>query len=102
MNTHWRSRDGYKASFMNMFALTDLQGRIAREISKRTGKNVRTGRYVDISDSFHIYGSYAGEFERFVKTVSERPFEDKTWSTEFAQPFFDEAAARLEKEKEAA
>ncbi|MCM8760643.1 MAG: thymidylate synthase, partial [Candidatus Omnitrophica bacterium] len=34
MNTHWRSRDAYKASFMNIFALTDLQRVIAEEISK--------------------------------------------------------------------
>ena len=25
MNTHWRSRDAYKAAFMNIFALTDLR-----------------------------------------------------------------------------
>ena len=99
MNTHWRSRDGYKASFMNIFALTDLQGRIAGEIAKRTGKKITVGRYVDISDSFHIYGSYAEEFKRFLKTVGERPFSEKTWSTEFAQPFFEEAALRLEKER---
>ena len=99
MNTHWRSRDGYKASFMNIFALTDLQSKIAGEISKRSGKKVSVGRYVDISDSFHIYGSYAEEFKRFQKTVGERPFEEKTWSTEFAQPFFEEAQARLKDEK---
>jgi thymidylate synthase len=99
MNTHWRSRDGYKASFMNIFALTDLQAKIAREISKRSKKKVSVGRYVDISDSFHIYGSYAEEFKRFQKTVGERPFEEKTWSTEFAQPFFEEAQARLKNEK---
>jgi thymidylate synthase len=99
MNTHWRSRDGYKASFMNIFALTDLQARIAGEISKRTGKKIIVGRYVDISDSFHIYGSYAEEFKRFLKTVTERSFEEKTWSTEFAQPFFEEAQARLKDEK---
>ncbi|MHC4124536.1 MAG: thymidylate synthase, partial [Planctomycetota bacterium] len=58
MNTHWRSRDLYKAWFMNVYALTDLQRIIADEISKKTGKNVSVGRYVDISDSLHIYGSY--------------------------------------------
>lgn len=99
MNTHWRSRDGYKASFMNIFALTDLQARIAKEISKRTGKEISVGRYTDISDSFHIYGSYADEFKRFLKTVRERPFEEKTWSTEFAAPFFEDAQARLKNEK---
>ena len=99
MNTHWRSRDGYKASFMNIFALTDLQRRIADGISEKTGKKVAVGRYVDISDSFHIYGSYAEEFKRFLKTVGERPFQDKTWSTEFAQPFFEEARERLKSER---
>lgn len=98
MNTHWRSRDGYKASFMNMFALTDLQQNLAKEIAKKTGKDIIVGRYVDISDSFHIYGSYAEEFKRFLKTVRERPFEEKTWSTEFARPFFEDAAARLKNE----
>jgi len=98
MNTHWRSRDGYKASFMNIFALTDLQARIAKEISERTGKDVAVGRYVDISDSFHIYGSYAEEFRRFLKTVGERPFEEKTWTSEFAAPFFEDAKVRLKNE----
>ncbi|MHC4207905.1 MAG: thymidylate synthase, partial [Planctomycetota bacterium] len=34
MNTHWRSRDLYKAWFMNVYALTDLQRIIADGISK--------------------------------------------------------------------
>lgn len=98
MNTHWRSRDAYKASFMNIFALTALQSDIAQKIAKNTGKKISVGRYVDISDSFHIYGSYAEEFKRFLKTVGERPFEEKTWPTEFAQPFFEEAKVRLQNE----
>jgi thymidylate synthase len=85
---------------MNIFALTDLQSKIASEISKRTGKTITVGRYVDISDSFHIYGSYAEEFKRFLKTVGERPFSEKTWSTEFAAPFFEEAQARLKNERD--
>jgi thymidylate synthase len=99
MNSHWRSRDAYKASFMNIFALTDLQAMIAGEISKRINKEVTVGRYVDISDSFHIYGSYAEEFKRFLKTVADRSFAEKTWSSEFAQPFFEDAKARLKDEK---
>lgn len=99
MNTHWRSRDAYKASFMNMFALTDLQRRIAEELSKNTGKEVVAGRYADISDSFHIYGSYAEEFANFLKLVKERPFEERTWETKFAQPFFEDAVARIRNEK---
>jgi hypothetical protein len=33
--------------------------------------------------------------------VGERPFPEKTWSTKFAQPFFDDARAKLEKERQA-
>jgi thymidylate synthase len=100
MNTHWRSRDAYKASFMNIFALTDLQATIAKAISKNIKKDVSVGRYVDISDSFHIYGSYAEEFKRFLKTVGERSFAEKTWTSEFATPFFEDAKLRLEKERD--
>ena len=99
MNTHWRSRDAYKASFMNIFALTDLQRMIAEEIAKRLGREVKVGRYVDISDSFHIYGSYFADFNNFLKRVGERPFSEKTWSTDFALPFFEDARAKLEEEK---
>ena len=99
MNTHWRSRDAYKASFMNIFALTDLQRTMAEEISKRLGRQVDIGRYVDISDSFHIYGSYYEEFKKFLKIVNERTFEDRTWPTEFAKPFFEDAKAKIKNEK---
>lgn len=98
MNTHWRSRDAYKASFMNMYALTDLQRSITEKIADGLGREVRVGRYVDISDSFHIYGSYHNEFKNFLKTVGERSFEDRTWPTEFARPFFEDAMARIKKE----
>ena len=98
MNTHWRSRDAFKASFMNIFALTDLQKVIAEKISKRSGLDVKAGRYVDISDSFHIYGSYAAEFEKFAKVVSERSFDERTWSSEFAESFFVDAREKLKNE----
>ncbi|MDD5421936.1 MAG: hypothetical protein PHT32_00730, partial [Candidatus Omnitrophica bacterium] len=63
------------------------------------GAEVRVGRYVDISDSFHIYGSYIEDFKKFLKTVNERSFEERTWPTEFAKPFFEDACAKLENEK---
>jgi len=79
MNTHWRSRDAFKAAFMNMYALTDLQGKMAEQISETSGRNVQPGRYVDISDSYHIYGSYIrkGEMERFFHILDKREFEDR-------------------------
>lgn len=100
MNTHWRSRDAYKASFMNMFALTDLARFIAGEISKKINREVRVGRYVDISDSFHIYGSYFLEFQNFLKLIETRSFEQRTWRSEFAESFFEEAKKRILSEKE--
>lgn len=99
MNTHWRSRDAYKASFMNIFALTDLQRTMAQAISKNIGKPVTVGRYVDISDSFHIYGSYLTEFRNFLKMVKERSFAERTWSSDFAKPFFEDAKVKLQNEK---
>ena len=98
MNTHWRSRDGYKASFMNIFVLTCLQELIAQRISDNLGREIKVGRYVDISDSFHIYGSYYEEFKGFLQTVEARSFEERTWNTEFAEPMFQEARERLKKE----
>jgi len=102
MNSHWRSRDAYKAAFMNMYALTDLQRWLAEKISEKMGKNVAVGRYVDISDSYHIYGAYFQEFsERFLKLVKERPFEKRVWRTDDrrVQAAIKRAQEELEKEK---
>ena len=100
MNTHWRSRDGYKAASMNLFAFTDLQRMIAERIAERREEEVLVGRHVDITDSFHIYGSYYREFEKFLETVKKRSFEERTWLSEEAEPFFEEGRKRLAREKE--
>lgn len=109
MNAHWRSRDAYKAAFMNMFALTELQKEIAQMISKRIGKEVLVGQYVDISDSYHIYGSYIEDFSnRFLKSLERRDFYSKdirktrtiTSDNPIVKRDFMEADAELEKEKQ--
>jgi thymidylate synthase len=99
LNTHWRSRDAYKAAYMNAFALTDLQRLIAERIAARTGKAVRVGRYADLVDSFHIYGSYFSEFKGFLSLVEKRNFEERTWPSSYAEPMFAEARERLKQEK---
>ncbi|UCH12486.1 MAG: hypothetical protein JSW18_00625 [Candidatus Omnitrophota bacterium] len=99
MNTHWRSRDAYKAAFMNIFALTDMQRVVAERLTKEIGEEVKVGRYVDITDSFHIYGSYYGEFKNFLDTVKKRTFEQRTWDSKFAEPFFKEARKRVKEEQ---
>jgi thymidylate synthase len=98
MNTHWRSRDAFKAAFMNIFALTELQKKVAEALAQKMSQEIKIGRYVDISDSFHIYGSYYGEFSDFLETLRRRKFEERTWSTDFAKPFFEEARKKVKKE----
>ena len=96
MNTHWRSRDLYKAWFENVIALTTLMRKIAEKLAEKTGKTVRLGRYMDISDSLHIYGSYFREIEgdpkrgikSFFERLESRSFEDRTWNSDFVKPYF--------------
>jgi thymidylate synthase len=96
MNTHWRSRDLYKAWFENVIALTTLMRKIAKQISEASSREVRLGRYVDVSDSLHIYGSYFRELEgdpergikSFFENLESRSFEQRTWTSEFVRPHF--------------
>jgi thymidylate synthase len=87
MNTHWRSRDLYKAWFMNVYALTDLQRQMAQAIAEKKGEPVRVGRYVDISDSLHIYGSYFKEVIPEVKKMRLSSFRERAW--ESSHPAFE-------------
>jgi thymidylate synthase len=83
MNTHWRSRDAFKAAYMNIYAFTELQRSLAQQISDKCGEEIEVGRYVDISDSYHIYGADHKEFQdRFLKSVNERTFEQRTWCSD--------------------
>jgi thymidylate synthase len=79
MNVRFRSNDAYKAAFMNIFALVELQSRIARRIADLSGSEVRLGRYCHMADSFHIYGSNLAEFQgRFLGAIRKRTFEERT------------------------
>jgi len=81
MNTHWRSRDLYKAWFMNVYVFTDLQRIIAEQISKKINQPVTPGRYVDISDSLHIYGSYFDKVVKEVEKMRKSPFTERAWKS---------------------
>ena len=79
MNVRFRSNDAYKAAFMNIFALVQLQPRIAARIAALSGKPVDVGRYCHMVDSYHLYGSYFKEFEgRFQGMLQKRSFEQRT------------------------
>ncbi len=96
MNAHWRSRDLFKAWFENVIALTTLMRKIAGSIADKIQKPVHVGRYVDISDSLHIYGSYFREIQgdpdkgikSFFEHLESRSFQDRTWDSAFIRPYF--------------
>ena len=100
LNSHWRSRDGYKAWFMNAFALTDLQRTIAGAISHKLGQQVRVGRYVDICDSFHIYGSYFEEVRPEFEKMKAGNWQERAWPTDHPalQMMFDETRDKIAKD----
>lgn len=96
LNTHWRSRDLYKAWFMNAFAFTDLQRHMAAALTELIHKPVSVGRYMDISDSLHIYGS--DQDDRLLDEIRKMQtsfWTDRAMETSEMQFMFDEAAAHL-------
>lgn len=87
MNTHWRSRDLYKAWYMNVYALTNLQQIIAERIARKLGRTVLVGRYVDVTDSLHIYGSYFDNAAVEVAKMKKTAFTERAW--ESTHPAFE-------------
>jgi thymidylate synthase len=63
MHAHMRSNDALKAAFMNMYAFTELQRRLAERLG------VGVGRYLHFADSYHVYGRDLKWFHRFVEQI---------------------------------
>ena len=101
MNVRFRSNDAYKAAFMNIFALTRLQAKIAQRIAELSGQPLEVGRYCHMADSFHIYGSNLAEFRaRFLGAIERRTFEQRTMRHEDVRDMMESARpAILEKAK---
>lgn len=99
MNVRFRSNDAYKAAFMNIFALTQLQRNIAARVTDLSGQRVDPGRYCHLADSFHIYGSNLAEFEgRFLGALKRRSFDQRTMRYEDVRDMMEAARpAILEK-----
>jgi len=92
MNVRFRSNDAYKAAFMNIFALVQLQRRIAQRIEELSGVPVALGRYCHMADSFHVYGSNLREFEaRFLGALQKRSFEQRTMRYEDVRELMEDA-----------
>ncbi len=101
MNVRFRSNDAYKAAFMNIFALVEMQRRIAARVAEIMDRPLRVGRYCHMADSYHIYGSYFREFEeRFLRALGKRTFAQRTMRYEDLRETMEEARpAILEKAK---
>jgi thymidylate synthase len=96
MNVRFRSNDAYKAAFMNIFALVQLQQRIAARVSELLEHPVRIGRYCHLADSYHIYGSNLREFEsRFLGALERRTFEQRTLRYADVREMMEEAIPQL-------
>ncbi len=92
MNARFRSNDAYRAAFMNIFALVQLQKMMAERISRLCGKSLGVGRYCHIADSYHIYGSNFREFEgRFLAALTKRTFEQRTLRYDAVRAMMEEA-----------
>jgi len=102
MNVRFRSNDAYKAAFMNIFALVEMQKRIADRVAEISGRAVKLGRYCHLADSYHLYGSYFREFEsRFLGALEKRTFEQRTLRYEDVREIMEAARpAILEKAKQ--
>ncbi len=96
MNVRFRSNDAYKAAFMNMFALVQLQQKMAARISALNGRPLLLGRYCHMADSYHLYGSYFKEFQgRFLGALEKRTFEQRTMRYEDLRELMEEARPRI-------
>ena len=74
LHVHIRSNDAFKCCFMNMFAMTELQRRVASELQ------VNIGRYVHIADSFHVYERDWKWFQAFINQIKDKRSK-KYWMT---------------------
>ena len=66
MHSTWRSRDVFHAAWANMYALTELQKRIAERL------RCEVGEYIDFSDSAHVYESSYQDVSHFLKVCEKR------------------------------
>jgi thymidylate synthase len=66
---------------MIVYAFTDLQRVIAEELSSKLNRPVTVGRYVDISDSLHIYGRYFDEVSDEVEKMRRSAFTERSWES---------------------
>jgi hypothetical protein len=70
---------------------------VAEGVEENIGRKVRIGRYVDVSDSLHIYGSYFSEVQPEIEKMRDGDFSSRSWSTDHPafQMLTEEAEEKL-------
>jgi thymidylate synthase len=77
-HVHIRSNDAFKAAFMNGWAFIRDQLLMLNQLTELTGEELSMGRFRWFADSFHIYGSYFGEFKKFLEATENRKWKNRT------------------------
>jgi len=72
MESHWRSRDLFKAVGSNIAGMVAIGQWVAEELTKKFGTKIDLAQYVDISNSLHIYGSDFPEVEKVFTVLKKR------------------------------
>ena len=74
LHVHMRSNDALKATYMNMYAFTELQKYIANQLG------ISVGHYIHIADSYHVYERDWKWFNTFVEQIKSGESR-KRWRT---------------------
>lgn len=83
MHTYWRSRDLWKAWWLNAYAMISLQKYIV-SVLQENGVAVEIGRYTDISSSLHIYERNWIDVGKSINIIHDRSYKDKyMWGVGF-------------------
>ncbi len=84
LNTDWRSRDLYKAWPMNVYAITNLQKKLAEDLSAELNEEIKVGSYIDKSNSLHIYGAYwkNEKFKNEIEKMRNKPIRNRCWNSD--------------------
>ena len=97
VHTHWRSRDALKVAFRDIFGLVFMVDSLIRwPIQQALGVEIKFARYVDISDSFHIYGKDYSNLHKF-RTQKGQTFNYEGELDEIMAGYRDEIRAEVTK-----
>lgn len=78
MNYHFRSRNVMTAAHMNMIGLYTLQCYIRDKVIENTGMNLKNGRLVDISDSYHVSARDHHLLKNFIERLEKSKAKGET------------------------